>query len=137
MNHVIDTQTDKRKYGLFGVEKSDITLTLIEMSPNTFGLAFNAKWSGLVSGHQASGPFQVTGNQNKIVHQGPDIRVEITDWSLDQAHRKLSMRCQIHVDLTKYGLGTVLVYDQALSGTYGAMTPQQMLAVLTQAMEQA
>ncbi|MBZ4023172.1 hypothetical protein CKO11_11965 [Rhodobacter sp. TJ_12] len=137
MNHVIDKQTDKRSYGLFGIEKSEITLTLVEMGPDKFGMSFEAQWSGLVSGHTAAGPFEVHGDQDKIVHQNPTIRVEISNWSLDAAHKRLSAHCRIHVDLSSYGLGTVLVYDKTLAGTFGAMNAQQMMAALAQAMESA
>ncbi|MFD2173387.1 hypothetical protein [Rhodobacter lacus] len=137
MYSVIDKQTDSRSYGWLGVEKSDITLTLVEMAPDQFGINFDASWKGLVSGHATDGPFQVKGNQDTIVHQNPTIRVEISDWSVDQASRRISGHYRIHVDLSAYKLGTVLVYEKVLAGNFGAQSPSQMMEAFARALETA
>lgn len=137
MYPVIDKKTDSRSYGLFGVEKSDITLTLVEMGPEKFGIIFDATWKGIISGHVTDGPFEVKGNQDAIVHENPTIRVQITDWSDDTATKRVSGHFRIHVDLSAYKLGTVLVYDKVLEGHYGAQSIPEMMAAFARALELA
>ena len=105
---VIDKKKQTTYFGVWPFSETvELTLSLVKYDEG-LGLMYEAKYWGIVPGHASGGPFHVTGNITKPIHEDPKIVLQITNWSEQGGY--ISM----HVKITVHGLG--VVFDQNLGG---------------------
>ncbi|MBS7564181.1 hypothetical protein KHS38_07165 [Mucilaginibacter sp. Bleaf8] len=116
-NSVIDTKTDKHTFGVWPVKETvTTTLSLILTGPDTFGLNYQAQYSGIKSGTVSGGPYAVSGNGSFVVNDNPKVTVTISNYSDSGSY--ISMHIQITVDIPV--IGTETIFDETLGGPYGS-----------------
>ncbi|MFD0860890.1 hypothetical protein ACFQ1M_01610 [Sungkyunkwania multivorans] len=126
-NTVIDSKTDKHSFA-FGAEKVSTTLTLVETAPGDFAINYDAKYSGVKSGHVQGGPIAVSGNISKKVHSNPDVDVTVSKYS--KTSSKISMHVKIVVH-APFPIGKVTIFDKTLDGKYGHNALQTIVDHMT------
>ncbi len=114
-NTVIDSKTDKHSFGFWKAkEEVTTTITLVHMGGGQFGLSYDCEFSGIKSGHVSGGPYPVSGNMHKVLHNSPQVVLTISNF--DETSTTISMKVTITVDIPVIGNKTI--YDETLGGAY-------------------
>lgn len=114
-NTVIDSKTDKHSFGFWKAkEEVTTTITLVHMGSGQFGLSYDCEFSGIKSGHVSGGPYPVSGNMHKVLHNSPQVVLTISNF--DETSTTISMKVTITVDIPVIGNKTI--YDETLGGAY-------------------
>lgn len=114
---IIDRKTDKHTFGHWPAkEEVATTITLVHTGSGQFGLAYDAVFSGVKSGHVSGGPYPVSGNMHKVLHNSPQVVLTISNF--DETSTTISMRVTITVDIPI--LGNKTIFDETLGGAYAS-----------------
>jgi|SRR5580692_11271050 hypothetical protein len=123
-NPIIDTKTDKNTFGSILKETISATISLVETAPGQFGLNYQFLYSGIKSGSSSSdAPIVVTANGTYIANPSPKVTYTIAGYT--DTGNSISMQVTIMVDIP--ALGTKTVFNETLSGPYGADNPDSMV----------
>lgn len=116
---VIDKKTNKKSFGIWPV-KGEVTTTMsiVNMGNSKFGLSYEAEYRGVQDGSVKGGPFEITGNETRTVHDSP--RVEVILNNFDKTSNHVSVHVRITVDIPV--IGTETIFDETLSGSYSQST---------------
>ena len=118
-NTVIDSKTDKRKFGFWPVtETVTTTLTLVNLGAGRVGINYHSKFSGVKDGEVSGGPIEVSGDIEKVVNQSPKVTVIVSQFN--KTSNYISMHVKIVVDIPVIGSETI--YSKTLGGDLGAET---------------
>jgi|GEM_PF-1149862 len=116
-NTVIDRKTDRHTFGHWPAkEEVATTITLVHMGSGKFGLSYDSVFSGVKSGHVSGGPYPVSGNMHKVLHNSPQVVLTISNF--DETSTTISMRVTITVDIPV--LGNKTIFDETLGGAYAS-----------------
>ena len=115
---IIDKKSESHKYGWGLEEDVTTTMSLMNIGNEKIGLSYEANYSGIKSGGVHGGPFEVTGDETKIVHDSPKVEVIISNFNKKSSY--VSLHVKITVDIPV--IGTETIYDQTLGGEYSEST---------------
>jgi hypothetical protein len=112
---IIDERTETHNYV---VEKVTTTLSLAAMGGRKVGLAYRAKYSGLIAaGEVAGGPLEVDGDiPTQVIYDDPKakIRVTLTVQHFSWSGSHVSM--QVIINVTAPVFGSHDIFNQMLGG---------------------
>lgn len=111
-NAIIDQKNQSKtvKKVFVTVESINTTLTLQTMDNGKIGIAYQCRYSGIYDGNTTGGPTEVSGNESKLIHNNPDIKLSITNYQKSESY----VAMHIKIDVDSYGIGTI--FDQTLGG---------------------
>jgi len=87
---------------------------LVNLGGEKFGIQYRSKFFGIKDGDVVGEPIQVNRDTIKIVHNDPEVKIIISNYSKGSNH--ISMHIKINVDIPVIGEKTM--YDKTLGGDY-------------------